>query len=152
VLILQPREQKLTQHCCAAMNLDIPSFRRQHTFLHLFFLKTKINQSCKRVSFWSPNPVRSRNHKPEPSLRLAFIFEARFRPESQIYCVSQNVRNCGIKHVVNGTAAGRRFYHTQNSNHLDQNIGLNKHNLSLLVHDNIAECNVSQERKWLSWN
>jgi len=30
--------------------------------------------------------------------------------------------------------------------HLDQNIGLNKHKFSLLVNDNIAECNVSQEK------
>jgi len=48
---------------------------------------------------------------------------------------------------VYGIAAGTRFYHTQNSNHLDQNIGLNKHKFSLLVHDNITECNVSQEKK-----
>jgi len=34
--------------------------------------------------------------------------------------------------------------------HLDQNIGLNKHKLSLLVNDNLAECNVSQEKMQLS--
>jgi len=38
-----------------------------------------------------------------------------------------------------GIAAGLRFYHTQNNNHLDQNIGLNKHKLILLVNDNTAE-------------
>jgi len=46
--------------------------------------------------------------------------------------------------------AGVRFYHTQNSNHLDQKIGLNKHALSFLANVNIVECNVSQEKKKLS--
>jgi len=46
-----------------------------------------------------------------------------------------------------GVAAGTRFNHTQNSNHLDQNINLNKHKLSLLVNANTAECNVSQHKK-----
>ena len=40
-------------------------------------------QSCKRASFWSPNQARS--HKPQPGSRPTFIFEARLRPESQIY-------------------------------------------------------------------
>jgi len=34
--------------------------------------------------------------------------------------------------------------------HHDQSIGLNKHKLSLLVNDNAAECNVSQEIMKLS--
>jgi len=34
----------------------------------------------------------------------------------------------------------------QNSNCLDQNIGLNKHKLILLVNDYNAECNVSQKK------
>jgi len=49
-----------------------------------------------------------------------------------------------------GIAAGTRFYNTQNSNDLDQNIGLNKHILSMLVNDNTAECEVSQEKDKLS--
>jgi len=36
------------------------------------------------------------------------------------------------------TVASTRFYHSQNSNHLDQNIGLRKHKGSLLVNDNTA--------------
>jgi len=44
-------------------------------------------------------------------------------------------------------AAGTWFYHTQSSNHLDQNINLNKHKLSLLVNDCSVECNVSQHKK-----
>ena len=44
-------------------------------------------------------------------------------------------------------AAGTRFYHTQNSNHLDQKIGLNKYKRSLLVNDNTAENYVSQEKR-----
>jgi len=65
------------------------------------------------------------------------------------------MRNCGVsKNVVCGYSwsAGTRFYHTQNSNHVDQNINLNKHKLSLLVNDIIVECNVSQEKRKLSRN
>ena len=43
----------------------------------------KPTQSCKRASFWSLNPARARNHKPKPGSSPTFIFEARFRPESQ---------------------------------------------------------------------
>jgi len=46
-------------------------------------------------------------------------------------------------------AASARFDHTQNSNHFDQNIGLIKQKLSLLVNKKYAECNVSQEKKEL---
>ena len=42
-------------------------------------------QSCKRASCWSLNPAQARNHKLEPGWSPTFIFEARFRPESQIY-------------------------------------------------------------------
>ena len=55
-----------------------------------------------------------------------------------------------LNNVVYGIAAGTRFYHTQNSNHPDQNIGLNKHKFALLAHDNTAECSVSKEKKKLS--
>jgi len=48
------------------------------------------------------------------------------------------------KNVVYGIAAGTRSYQNRNSNHLDQNIGLNKYKLNLLVHDNITKCNISQ--------
>jgi len=48
-----------------------------------------------------------------------------------------------------GIAAGIQFYHTQNINHLDQNIGLNKHKRNLLVSDNDMECNDSQEKNKL---
>ena len=41
-------------------------------------------------------------------------------------------------------------HHTQNSNHLDQNIDLSKHKLSLLVNDNAAECNVSQKKETIT--
>ena len=43
-------------------------------------------------------------------------------------------------------------YHTQNSNHLDQNIGIICHKRWMLVNDNTAEYNVSQEKKQLSRN
>jgi len=81
---------------------------------------------------------------PEPT----FISETRFRPENQIYRVSQDLHNCGLsKTECTGIAAGARLFHTQSSNHFDQTIGLNKHKLSLLVNDNTAVCNVSQEKK-----
>jgi len=39
--------------------------------------------------------------KPEPGPRQTIIKEARFTPESQIYRLSQNMRNCGVsKNVV----------------------------------------------------
>ena len=44
-------------------------------------------------------------------------------------------------------ASGTWFYHTRNSNHLDQNIGLNSHKLSLLVNDNTVVCNVSRGKR-----
>jgi len=44
------------------------------------------------------------------------------------------------------------LYHTQNSNHLDQNIGIIWHKRSLLVNDNTVGYNVSQEKKTLSRN
>jgi len=40
--------------------------------------------SCKKASFLSLNPARARNHKPEHGSISTFIFEARFRPKSQI--------------------------------------------------------------------
>jgi len=39
------------------------------------------------------------------------------------------------------------LYHTENSNHLDQNLGIIWHKCSMLVNDNTAEYNVSQEKK-----
>jgi len=53
-------------------------------------------QSCKRASFWIPNPARARNYNPEPRPSPTFIFEARFEPENKIYQVSQDTRNCGV--------------------------------------------------------
>jgi len=92
--------------------------------------------------------------KPEPGPSPTFIFEARFRPVNHIYRVRQDMRNCALSKTVMyvGVAAGTRLYHIRNSNHFDQNICLNKHKLRLLVNDNTAKCNVSQEIKKLSRN
>ena len=62
--------------------------------------------------------------------------------------MSQDMRNSGgvSKTQCADVAAGTWFYHTQNSNHLDQNINLNKYKLSLLVNANTAECNVSHHK------
>jgi len=41
--------------------------------------------------------------RPEPGPRPTFVFEARYRPENQIYRVSQDKRNCRVsKNVVYG--------------------------------------------------
>ena len=42
---------------------------------------------------------------------------------------------------------GYTVYHTENSNHLDQNIGIIWHKRSMLVKDNTAEYIVSQENR-----
>jgi len=46
------------------------------------FSERPLVQSCERVSFWRSKP--------------RFLFEARFKPESQIHRVTQDLRNCGI--------------------------------------------------------
>jgi len=103
----------------------------------------KPTQSCKRASFWSLNPARARNHKPKPGSRPTFIFEAQFRPESQIYQGSYDMRNCRVtKNVVCRCSCRYTLYHTQDNNHLDQNIGISCHKRSMLVNDNTAECEI----------
>jgi len=63
------------------------------------------------------------------------------------------MRNCGVtKNVVFRCICRYTVYHTENSNHLDQNIGIIWHKRSMLVNDNTAEYNVSQEKKKLSRN
>ena len=90
--------------------------------------------------------ARARYHKPDPGPSPAFIFEARFWPESQIYRVSQDKPNCEVpSNVV-------YWYSCKCTalSHLDQNIG--KHQRSLLVNNNIVECNVYEEKMKLSRN
>jgi len=63
------------------------------------------------------------------------------------------MRNCGVrKNVVFGNSCRYTVYHTQNNNHLDQNIGIIWHKRGMLVNDNTAEYNVSQEKRELSRN
>ena len=87
--------------------------------------------------------------RPEPKITSpTFIFEARFRPESQIYRGSSDMRNCGVtKNVVCRCSCRYTLYHTQNNNHLDQNIDIIWHKRSKLVKGKIAEYDVSQEKK-----
>jgi len=86
--------------------------------------------------------------KPEPGPSSTFIFEARFRPESRIYRVSQDMRNCGVSiNVVYGYSCKCTVL-----SHLNQTNCLSKHKFSLLSNDNAAECNVSQETMKLSRN
>jgi len=63
------------------------------------------------------------------------------------------MRNCGVtENVVFGYSCRYTVYHTQNNNHVDQNIGIIWHKRSILVKDNTAEYNVSQEKKKLLLN
>jgi len=63
------------------------------------------------------------------------------------------MRNCGATtNFVCRCSCRYTVYHTQNSNHLDQIIGVIWHKRSMLVSDNTAEYNVSRERKKLSRN
>ena len=104
--------------------------------------------SCKRASLWSLSPAGARNYKPEPDSSPTFIFEAPLRPESQIYRGSQDMRNCGVtKKVVFGYSCRYAVYHTQNNNHLDQNIGIIWHKRSMLVNDNTAEYKCFSTKK-----
>ena len=91
----------------------------------------KPTQSCKRASFWSLNPTRVRHLFLKPDLGL------------KANQGSYDMRNCRVtKNVV----CRYTLYHTQNNNHLDQNIGTIWHKRSMLVDDNTAEYNVSQEK------
>jgi len=50
-----------------------------------------------------PEHGRARNYKPEPGPSPTFIFEARFRPENQIYLMSEDTHTYGAsKNVVFG--------------------------------------------------
>jgi len=58
------------------------------------------------------------------------------------------MRNGGVtKNVVCRCSCRYTAYHTENSNHLDQNIGIIWRKDSMLGNDNAAEYNVSQEKK-----
>jgi len=59
--------------------------------------------------------------------------------------------NCrATKNVVCRCSCRYTVYHTENSNHLDQNIGIIWHKRSMLINGNTVEYNVSQEKKKLS--
>jgi len=58
------------------------------------------------------------------------------------------MRNCGeTKDVVCRCSCRYTVYHTENSNHLEQNIGIIWHKRSMLVNDNTTECIASQAKK-----
>jgi len=57
------------------------------------------------------------------------------------------MRNCGVtKNVVCRCSCRYTVYHTENSQNLDQNIGMMWHKHSMLVNDNTVDY-VSQEKK-----
>jgi len=100
----------------------------------------KPTKSCKSTSFWSLNPARARNHKPKSGSSPTFAFEARFRPESQ----PRELRYAQLRGKKSVCRCSCRYtlYHTQNYNHLDQNIGIIWYKHSMLVNDNTAECGI----------
>ena len=58
------------------------------------------------------------------------------------------MRNCGVTNdVVCRCSCRYTIYHTENSNNLEQNIGTIWHKRSMLVNDNTAEYEVSQEKR-----
>jgi len=58
------------------------------------------------------------------------------------------MRNCRVtKNVVFEYSCRYTVYHTQNNNHLDQNIGIIWLRRRMLVNDNTAGYHVSQEKK-----
>jgi len=56
------------------------------------------------------------------------------------------------KDVVCKCSSRYTVYHSKNSNHLDQNVGIIWHKRSMSVNDNTGEYNASQEKKKLSRN
>jgi len=68
--------QYVVKLCGAPLSLWPPRLRLcLHTYPH---------RIVKRPYFEGLNPARTRNHKSEHGSRPRFIFDARFRPESQI--------------------------------------------------------------------
>jgi len=58
------------------------------------------------------------------------------------------MRDCRVtKNAVCRCSCRYTVYHTENSNHLDQNIGIVWHKRSMLVNDNTVEYNVSQAKR-----
>ena len=58
------------------------------------------------------------------------------------------LHSCTVtKNVVFGYSCRYTVYHTHNNNHLDQNIGIIWCKRRILVNDNTAEYNVSQEKR-----
>jgi len=54
------------------------------------------------------------------------------------------MRNCEVTKNVYRCSCRYTVYHTENSNHLDQNVGIVWHKRSMLVNDNTAEYTVSR--------
>jgi len=90
----------------------------------------------------SLNPARARHIFLKPNLGLKAKFTEGLR--------YAHVR--GKNNVVFGYSCKYTEYHTKNNSHLDQNIGMIWYKRSMLVNDNTAEYNDSQEKKKLSRN
>jgi len=92
---------------------------------------------------FKPEPAPGRNHKPQ--LKPDFGLKAKFTQGVKICATAEKQKNvvcrCSCRYTV---------YQTENSNHLDQNIGIIWHKRSMLVNDNTAKYNISQEKKKLS--
>jgi len=68
------------------MDVIFEQLKRSTSFNHqIRLLQWSLQQRCKWASSWSLSG-------PSPTI----TFETRFRPESQIYQVSQEMSNCGV--------------------------------------------------------
>jgi len=52
------------------------------------------------------------------------------------------MRNCGVTKNVVCRCSCNTVYRIENSNHLDENIGIIWHKCSMLVNGNTAECEI----------
>jgi len=85
----------------------------------------------------SLNPARAWHLFLKPDLGLKAKFTERVLRYAQLRVTENVVCRCSCRYMV---------YHTQNSNHLDQNMGIIWHKHSMLVNDNTAECGVCFSR------
>jgi len=60
------------------------------------------------------------------------------------------MRNCGVTKNVCRCSCRYTVCHTENSNHLEQKIGIIWHKRSMLVNDNTAEYNVSRKKETIT--
>ena len=126
--------------------------RKMHLFnLPLLASAHLPTQGCKRASIWSLNPAGSEITSPDRDRSRHLFLKPALGPKVNLPR-ELDMRNRRVtKNAVFEYCCIYAVFHTQNNNHLDQNIGIVWHKRSMLVNDNTAEYNVSQEQKKPSW-